>query len=795
MSRWENWTTKPKEGLSMKKFIAEQESPADMARRMGLQSDGSGGYVDPSTGQVVARTVNNELVFYDPQGGAISAQSDGAQLTQAQPSWVDPVTGELTVPPGQPESPEEISAVPDFVPAQAPPGYSAFMNKKKKEMYANQEPQQEEPQEEDIPDMGAPDMGMEGMPGKQFEEFLDEMPRGKNGPVKTTVDPQIAADYAASQKPEGPTVVPGPPRINTRPTPEAPKPTPTPTGPPLASVIEQQHDQDNDQLGTLRKQALSGLQDHYKQQKQIDSRMDEWFSPLEGIIQKMEDGDSKNQVMASLLRGMKHGKRKKSIGNAMTNSQITGLKNRREELYDLDGGGGDNIDIEKVRKYVMKHASRELDDDLITNSHNAMSNAMQKNFAKEGYKSMEGWKKYLQQGGLDGYTGDVLDPLYMEFEHVLPNSSGMRLGGDVKDFVGSLDNMMWIHKAVNQSKLGSTFGQFYDGQVDSHNESTELINDFRTNELEDKRNELRDQAYSYMGGDSFIDSSDPDNPILREDLDDKGLMSLLEAHGGWWDEAKAPFMESFLEQFDPNKIIGMGQKAIERDRPEDMELWKSLRNVQGTVGGWGPDYGKLLKSIKKSAGFGETGQRGTGVYGGNQMYEMLLRSLAGKSREEQGEIFRQWEEATASGSRQGSQYASDDEDRNSQLIRKKHASNSAFLNAVRQFVPPQVLNDPRYADLLWDMDNIYNGSPEVEQQLLDIRGEGKTQAFSELKKRLRKSMNEEFGEDQMGEEEPGFKIYEFMELLRRVQDLSGKVSPESPKENLNFDQFRAKMDE
>ena len=86
MSRWERWTTKPNDGLSLDKFLTEQETPAQMAQRMGLQSDGSGGYVDPSTGQVVARTVNNELVFYDPMGGAISAQSDGAALTQAQPS-------------------------------------------------------------------------------------------------------------------------------------------------------------------------------------------------------------------------------------------------------------------------------------------------------------------------------------------------------------------------------------------------------------------------------------------------------------------------------------------------------------------------------------------------------------------------------------------------------------------------------------------------------------------------------------------------------------------------------------
>jgi hypothetical protein len=176
MSRWERWTTKPKQGMSLSGFIAEQQSPAEMAKSMGLQSDGSGGYIDPETGEVVARTVNNELVFYDPMGGAISAQSDGAELTQAQPSWRDPVTGEITVPPGQAESPEEISAIPDVVPALAPASYNAFMNKKKKEMYANQEPPQqeeEEPQEEE-PEM-QPEMGMQGE-GLTYSKLM-EMPR------------------------------------------------------------------------------------------------------------------------------------------------------------------------------------------------------------------------------------------------------------------------------------------------------------------------------------------------------------------------------------------------------------------------------------------------------------------------------------------------------------------------------------------------------------------------------------------------------------------------------------------
>ena len=51
--------------------VASGQNPADRARAMGLQSKGNGSYVDQS-GNVVARTVNNELVFYDDgmSGGA-----------------------------------------------------------------------------------------------------------------------------------------------------------------------------------------------------------------------------------------------------------------------------------------------------------------------------------------------------------------------------------------------------------------------------------------------------------------------------------------------------------------------------------------------------------------------------------------------------------------------------------------------------------------------------------------------------------------------------------------------------
>jgi len=157
-------------------------TPADQARAMGLTSNGSGGYVDQE-GNVVARTVNNELMFYDngPGGGAISSGGGGAQLTQSSPSWVDPVTGIITVPPAQPESPEERAAVPDPVPAQMPFSFDAFMIQKKKEAYAAQEQRREEEAAIE-PDPLAPNQVV-GMPeGVTFESFISEAPKDPENP-------------------------------------------------------------------------------------------------------------------------------------------------------------------------------------------------------------------------------------------------------------------------------------------------------------------------------------------------------------------------------------------------------------------------------------------------------------------------------------------------------------------------------------------------------------------------------------------------------------------------------------
>ena len=110
------------------------EPPAQTAQRMGLVSDGHGSYSDPNTGQIVARTVNGELVFYDGgQGGGATSDGEGGGQTAsdsaavATPTFTDPETGMVKIPSAKPETPEDMAAVPDPVPATAPKDFAKFM--------------------------------------------------------------------------------------------------------------------------------------------------------------------------------------------------------------------------------------------------------------------------------------------------------------------------------------------------------------------------------------------------------------------------------------------------------------------------------------------------------------------------------------------------------------------------------------------------------------------------------------------------------------------------------------------
>lgn len=157
-SRWSNWSTGSEQSkLSFSSFIREaqqqpggnptgpgsEETPAMKAERLGLISDGHGSYMDPQTNEIVARTVNGELVFYDGgQGGGATSDGEGGgdQAVQSgtqsglnggsgSPTFRNPDTGMVTPVPATPDSPEARAAVPDITPATPPANFDKFIEK------------------------------------------------------------------------------------------------------------------------------------------------------------------------------------------------------------------------------------------------------------------------------------------------------------------------------------------------------------------------------------------------------------------------------------------------------------------------------------------------------------------------------------------------------------------------------------------------------------------------------------------------------------------------------------------
>ena len=77
---------------SFRQFIYEAISAAEKAKKLNLRTDGHGGWLDPRTGEFVAKTVGNELVFYNKRQrvGAKDPNQTEHEKRIPSPSYNDP---------------------------------------------------------------------------------------------------------------------------------------------------------------------------------------------------------------------------------------------------------------------------------------------------------------------------------------------------------------------------------------------------------------------------------------------------------------------------------------------------------------------------------------------------------------------------------------------------------------------------------------------------------------------------------------------------------------------------------
>ena len=103
-------------------------SNGEKLKQQGFQHISFGNYI--RNDGMRARVLNGEIIYYSPGGEVSQEDGGGLQMIGAKPTWKRSTDGQAMTPPAQPETPDEIAAVPDPVPATPPMSYDRMMNDK-----------------------------------------------------------------------------------------------------------------------------------------------------------------------------------------------------------------------------------------------------------------------------------------------------------------------------------------------------------------------------------------------------------------------------------------------------------------------------------------------------------------------------------------------------------------------------------------------------------------------------------------------------------------------------------------
>ena len=634
MSRWAHWTRgEQKKPRFVSNFINEADAqrmgnpapnmggPAARAQAMGLQSDGSGSYVDPKTGQVVARTVNNELIFYDnnrASGGAISDSSGGAALTQAAPSWSDPMSGMITVPPARPESPEELKAVPDATPPTAPKGYDAFMQQRKMQMYA----QPQVPQPQAPPEIGANIGGTNASPGEPgnveaaptaaFEAFdgsnagmRDKMPGGLPAVGKTFQ--QMRQDLQQTMGPKTP-------------------------GEDLESRI-------GDRLGR-------DIQD----QSVISKKRDRMLKPLRELASQ-EGTDPKMmhrlQSLGSRLYKDEIGGRKDKKLNQMNDEIIDGVIERGGTLKDvfaLDEKTG----LPNVQKIAQHLEDTKLYPDTPIEASQALWKAlppeMRGNFGGQGKKPFDAFHDWVCRDGQCAMSGAWMHPDFINEDHQIPHSTtrSADLSDEDKDYIKSTDNLWAIHKSLNQVMGEKDKGTVVDQITDQFggDKRIEGLQDYLFS-LNKEREEIHGNLPKLL--ESTLTDSDEIGKFLKEDVDMEGIDGAIQMGQHRQDVIMKDIMESFTSRFDPDGLLGQKPGKLSPEQKDKREkLVKSKKVIESikSNGGITP----LFRALGIPTTFRADNQRGGSFTGMGSILKGVMGQIAGQPKEKQREVIQQWSE-------------------------------------------------------------------------------------------------------------------------------------------------------
>jgi hypothetical protein len=308
-------------------------------------------------------------------------------------------------------------------------------------------------------------------------------------------------------------------------------------------------------------------------------------------------------------------------------------KKRMFENYDFD-------DKESVEKYVRSVRNNEVDNEFVDSTFEILPKKLKQTWGKKGMagkgelgrnhflgydedgNEMRGqggvdrakyvWRMYLEQGGVDAYTGLPLNIDNIDLEHIRPAS---KAEGDLEEFKTREHEKNWVlvNANVNQAKSDLSMKEFFDKQVDPLDAKGDDYWNTRS-EIFDYRNSIPSKESELMG--SFVDK---DGNIV-EGMTGEIFMDMMDNHEAGLKKTK--------------KELGIG--AASSGDKEIKDAWKSIETQS-----------KLAKELITTLGLprGYNKQKNvegskprSNSMGSDNYYRGVFLSIIGKSPEKQEKI-------------------------------------------------------------------------------------------------------------------------------------------------------------
>jgi hypothetical protein len=411
----------------------------------------------------------------------------------------------------------------------------------------------------------------------------------------------------------------------------------------VEALLKDEPDADNiadlqDTMLELRKLAGEQATDAVKKSEAKYAKyMDKVFKPFEDLISNM-DAKKQNSFVALVANAHKFtGRANNGAGlNSLGKFDVEQLalsKDRMFNTYDFD-------DKTSVEKFVRSVRDNEVDDELVDATFDILPKKLKQTWGKKGMagkgelgknhflgydedgNEMRGnggvdrakyvWKMYLEQGGVDAYTGLPLNIDNIDLEHIRPAS---KAEGDLEEFKTREHEKNWVlvNANVNQAKSDLSMEEFFEKQVDPLSEKDDGYWETRS-DIFDYRNSIPTKESELMS--AFV----TDDGKIVDGMSPELFMGMMDNHEAGLKKTKKELGVVANESGD--KEIKSAWDSIETQSKIAKEVITALGLPRG--------YNKQ-KNVEGS-------KPRSNSMGSDNYYRGVFLSMVGKSPEEQENI-------------------------------------------------------------------------------------------------------------------------------------------------------------